>query len=599
MVLLILFGFIAGAATAVSPCVLPVLPIALSAGATGGRRRPLGIVAGLVVSFTFAIVALVYVISALGLPNDLLRGIAIGVLIVFGVVLMVPPLASRVEAWLSGFSGRLGVPKAAGDGFWPGFGLGLSLGILYAPCAGPILAGVITFTASQDFNAGRLAVALAYALGSAGVLYLLMIGGRRLVRPLARRGTALQVATGAVMVLVAVAMVAELDYRFQRDVVRDLPSALVNPAEGLENTDSARKALAEINGLEPHGVGALVREETPLRPAHRKTSAGGPAGPAADLPVYGQAPEFTETEHWFNTPGDRPLTMRGLRGRVVLIDFWTYSCVNCIRTLPYLNAWNERYAKEGLTIVGVHSPEFPFEREADNVEAAIAREGIEYPVVQDNELGTWTAYGNQYWPAEYFVDARGRVRYAHFGEGDYGKKEDVIRELLAEAGEHVGAQRAGAHGLAASAGVTTPETYLGPFRAERFTNPELSPGEHDFDSPALRAPTTVPANEFAYRGNWKIAFESATAEAGAGLDLNFGARRVYLVLGSPGEPRKVRVKLDGRPITPAEAGADVHNGVVNVDAQRLYELVDLPRVEHHLLELEPEAGVTGYAFTFG
>ncbi|HET7443953.1 MAG TPA: cytochrome c biogenesis protein DipZ [Solirubrobacterales bacterium] len=599
MALLILFGFIAGAATAVSPCVLPVLPIALSAGATGGRRRPLGIVAGLVVSFTFAIVALVYVISALGLPNDLLRGIAIGVLLVFGVVLMVPPLAARLEGWLSGVSGRLGVPKAAADGFWPGFGLGLSLGILYAPCAGPILAGVITFTASQDFTAGRLAVALAYALGSAGVLYLLMIGGRRLVRPLARRGAALQVATGAVMVLVAVAMVAELDYRFQSDVVRDLPSALVNPAEGLENTQSAQQALAEINGIEPHGIGALVREESPLTPAHRKASAGGPAGPAADLPVYGQAPEFTDTERWFNTPGDRPLTMRGLRGRVVLIDFWTYSCVNCIRTLPYLNAWNKRYAKEGLTIVGVHSPEFPFEREADNVEAAIAREGIEYPVVQDNELGTWTAYGNQYWPAEYFVDARGRVRYAHFGEGDYAKKEDVIRELLAEAGEHVGAKRAAAHGLAASAGVTTPETYLGPFRAERFTNPELSPGEHDFDSPSLRAPATVPANEFAYRGNWKIAFESATAEAGAGLDLEFGARRVYLVLGSPGEPRKVRVRLDGKPISPAEAGADVHSGVVTVDAQRLYELVELPRVEHHLLELEPEAGVTGYAFTFG
>ena len=597
MVLLILFGFIAGAATAVSPCVLPVLPIALSAGATGGRRRPLGIVAGLTVSFTFAIVALVYVISALGLPNDLLRGIAIGVLIVFGVILMVPPLAARLEAWLSRASGRFGAPRAAGDGFWPGFMLGLSLGILYVPCAGPILAGVITFTASQDFNAGRLAVALAYALGSAGVLYLLMIGGRRLVRPLARRGAALQVATGAVMVLVGLAMVAELDYRFQSDVVRDLPSALVNPAEGLEQTQSAQNALARISGFSSHGVGALVREEAPLAPAkHGRSTA---SGPEADLPVYGKAPEFTDTERWFNTPGDRPLTMEGLRGRVVLVDFWTYSCVNCIRTLPYLNAWNKRYAKGGLTIVGVHSPEFPFEREADNVAAAIDREGIEYPVVQDNQLGTWNAYGNQYWPAEYFIDARGRLRYAHFGEGEYGEKEKVIRELLAEAGDRVGVRKAAAHGIAPSAGVTTPETYLGPFRAERFTNPELSPGLHDFNAKALRAPARVPANEFAYRGNWRIALESATAAAGAGLDLKFGARRVYLVLGSPGHPRRVRVRLDGHPIPAADAGSDVRGGTVTVDSQRLYELVNLPRVGHHLLELEPEAGVTGYAFTFG
>ena len=579
MVLLILFGFLAGAATAVSPCVLPVLPIALSAGATGGRRRPLGIVAGLVVSFSFAVVALVYVISALGLPNDLLRNIAIGVLVVFGVVLMIPPLAARLEAGISGVTSRFGAPRAGGDGFWSGFLLGGSLGIVYLPCAGPILAGVITVTASQSFNAGRLAVAVAYALGSAGVLYLLMVGGRRLVRPLARRGSALQVATGAVMVIVALAMLGEYDLRFQHEVVADLPSFLVDPAEAIENTDSAQAALARIDGVNPHGIGSRASQ--------------------SGLKNYGPAPEFTDTEQWFNTPGDRPLTMNGLRGHVVLIDFWTYSCVNCIRTLPYLNAWNKRYAKDGLTIVGVHTPEFPFEREAGNVAAAIAREGIEYPVVQDNEQGTWNAYGNLYWPAEYFVDANGDVRYAHFGEGDYGKKEAVIRRLLAEAGDRVGAGRADAHGLAPSAGVTTPETYLGPFRAERLTNPELSPGLHDFSSPALRAPARVPPNEFAYRGRWRIALESATAAGGAGLDLAFGARRVYLVLGSPGHPRKVRVRLDGHPIGAADAGADVHGGAVTVDSQRLYELVDLPRVEHHLLELEPEAGVTGYAFTFG
>lgn len=212
MVLLILFGFLAGAATAVSPCVLPVLPVALSAAATGGRRRPLGIVVGLAASFTFAVIALVYLISALGLPNDLIRNLAIGVLIVFGAVLLVPPLADRLEAWLSGLTSRLG-PRSAGtgEGFWPGFLLGGSLGILYVPCAGPILAGVITVTASQSFNAGRLAVALTYGIGSAAVLYLLMVGGRRLVAPLARRGAALQIATGAVMIVVGLAMLGEYD----------------------------------------------------------------------------------------------------------------------------------------------------------------------------------------------------------------------------------------------------------------------------------------------------------------------------------------------------------------------------------------------------
>src|SRR6201999_3042835 len=177
--------------------------------------------------------------------------------------------------------------------------------------------------------------------------------------------------------------------------------------------------------------------------------------PLSDI---GTAPEFVGTEDWFNTPGDKPLTMKGLRGKVVLIDFWTYSCINCIRTLPYLNAWNKRYAKDGLVIVGVHTPEFPFEREASNVEEAIEHEGIEYPVVQDNESGTWNAYGNLYWPAEYFVDAKGEVRYAHFGEGEYGEKEQVIRELLAEAGRTPGKKRADAHGIAAEPTVTTPES---------------------------------------------------------------------------------------------------------------------------------------------
>ncbi|MGN6585941.1 MAG: cytochrome c biogenesis protein DipZ, partial [Solirubrobacterales bacterium] len=490
---------------------------------------------------------------------------------------------ARLEGWISRLVVREGAPTTRGDGFWSGVLVGLSLGLVYAPCAGPILAGVITVSASQSFDAGRLAVALSYGIGSAAGLYFLMLGGRRLIAPLARRGSSFQVAMGAVMVLVALAMLGNYDIRFQNAIASDLPSFLVNPSKSLEETASAQTALADLRGSS-HGLGSELGSGEPEEMPDGRLK----------LPALGKAPEFVGTERWFNTPGDQPLTLRQLRGRVVLVDFWTYSCINCIRTLPYLEAWDARYRKDGLTIVGIHSPEFPFEREAGNVEEAIERNGIRYPVAQDNELQTWEAYANQFWPAEYFIDAHGNVRYVHYGEGEYGEKEKVIRQLLAEAGDRVGRKMSGAHGIEPSAGVTTPETYLGDFRAERFTNSELSPGLHDFT-----APPRVPPNEFAFRGPWRIEFHSATA-AGGSLELNFGARRVYLVLGTTdGQPRRIKVLLDGKPISADAAGTDVHGGTVTVRAQRLYNLVNLPQVGHHILRLEPQAGVMGYAFTFG
>jgi thiol-disulfide isomerase/thioredoxin len=402
---------------------------------------------------------------------------------------------------------------------------------------------------------------------------------------------------GAVMVVVALAMAGNYDVKFQNKIAGSLPSFLVNPTEGLEDTASARTALSDVRGESAHGVGAKATSasEAVKTSAEKRSGAGGSGREATDsgLPVLGTAPEFVGNQQWFNTPGDKPLTLRALRGRVVLVDFWTYSCINCLRTLPYLTAWDRTYRKDGLTIVGVHSPEFPFEKDAGNVEEAIERNGIHYPVAQDNDLATWSAYGTQYWPSEYFIDAQGRVRFAHYGEGEYEEKEQIIRELLAEAGHSVAKHDSGAHGIEASAGVTTPETYLGAARAERFTNPVLSPGTHDFAKAAAPAP-----NEFAYTGRWRITLDSATAKGGS-LDLNFGARRVYLVLGSPGQARRVKVLLDGKPIASAFAGADVRGGAVEVNSQRLYELVDMPKVGHHVLTLEPQAGVTGYAFTFG
>lgn len=533
MVLLALFALIAGAATAVSPCVLPVLPVVLSAGASGGRRRPLGIVTGLALSFTFATVALVYVIDALGLPNDLLRTVAIAVLMLFGVTLLVPAVSARVEAWLTRIApkARRADPDA---GFWSGALVGLSLGLVYAPCAGPILAGVITVSASQSFTAGRLAIAFAYAVGSAVVLYALMLGGRRLTRRLSRQAGRFQVATGAVMVLMAAAMLAHLDTRFQTAIANDLPSVLIDPASKLEKSSSIESALAKVR-----------------RPEH------------ARLAVLGQAPDFHGYQQWFNTPGGRPLSLAQLRGKVVLVDFWTYTCINCIRTLPYLEALDARYRKDGLVIVGVHTPEFPFERDASNVRRAIAQDGIEYPVVQDNQYAIWDSYGNEYWPAEYFVDAKGRVRYTHFGEGDYAKKERVVRALLAEAGRAPRGGMTHPHGLQVTYD-TTPETYLGTER------------------------TPHPPGYLSFIGAWRRDPMDAEAGPGARLRLDFAARRVYLVLGSPDRQRSLDVILDGKPYR--------H---LLIKQQKLYTLADLPRAGHHELLLRPEPGTYGYAFTFG
>src|SRR3954469_24171049 len=566
MVLLGLFAFVAGIGTALSPCVLPVLPIALSAGATGGSRRPLGIVTGLTLSFTFATVALVYVIHALGLPDDLLRKLAIAGLIGFGIALAIPAVGDRIEARLSRVAGGRRARGGEDGGFGSGLLLGASLGLVYAPCAGPILAGVITLSASQTFTAGRLATALAYGIGSAVALYVLMIGGRRLARRLARRSGRLQQGLGVVMVVVGVLMLANVDTRFQNAVANDLPGFLVNPTSGLESSSSVSKALERVRGQDN-------RAKPPMRDSNVLTR-------------LFPAPDLQGTQRWFNTPGGAPLSLAELRRqkRVVLIDFWTYTCINCIRTLPQLKAWDAKYRAAGLTVVGVHTPEFPFEKDAGNVEDAIHQDGLRYPVVQDNDYETWNAYGNQYWPAEYLIGADGYVRYVHFGEGEYGKTENAIRTLLDEAG------KGGLGGMSHARVQTpmelaTPETYLGSMRAERFLNGPIRDGTRRYACPR----GALPHERLAYGGTWTITPEAATAGRRARLGLNFRARRAYLVLGSEGgHARKVKVRLDGRP-----------HGTVTGTRQRLYTLPQAARAGRHQLELRPEAGVRGYAFTFG
>jgi cytochrome c biogenesis protein CcdA/thiol-disulfide isomerase/thioredoxin len=574
VLLLILFALIAGAGTALSPCVLPVLPAVLSAGVTGGRRRPLGVATGLALSFTFATVALVYVIDALGLPDDFARKLAIVVLAVFGITLLVPPLSDRVEALASRMVG--GPQRIRGGGFWGGLLLGASLGFVYAPCAGPILAGVITVSASQPLMADKILVALAYGIGSAAVIYAILLGGRRVTDHLGPLRGRVNYVMGAVMIAVAVVLITDTDIRFETTLAKSAPDFLVNPTKSIEDSSAVEDDLARLRG---HSVQRAVGE--------KEAEAG------SRLPVLAPAPNFTATQRWFNTPGGQALSIPELRGKVVLIDFWTYTCINCLRTLPHVEAWYRKYRGDGLVVVGVHTPEFPFEKEAGNVEQAIASNDLTYPVAQDNDYGTWNAYGNQYWPAKYLIDTRGRVRYVHFGEGEYDTTERAIRSLLAERGDRGLGGETRVRAEQPSAGLTTPESYLGGARADRFVNGPFS-GAHRYALPAA-----LPPDHLAYGGRWRITGDSATALQGAKLKLAFGARRVFLVLGSPQAQLPLQVLLDGEPIPDRLAGADVRGGAATIGAQRLYKLVDLPRVERHVLTLRFSPGISGYAFTFG
>jgi cytochrome c biogenesis protein CcdA/thiol-disulfide isomerase/thioredoxin len=595
MAILLAFAFLAGAGTALSPCVLPVLPALLAAGGVGGRRRPLGIVLGLSITFTVTIVGVAMVVDGVGLGSDPLRDVAIIVLLLFGVVLLVPELQARIEAPLSRLA-RLG-PHTTGDGFASGLLVGGALGFVYTPCASPILAAVISVSAASG---GTILIGLTYALGSALVLLALTLGGRRLFDRVRRagRGPALQRALGTIMILTALAIATNLDVNFDQFVAQHIPD--VNLTASLECSSAVTSRLHQITGHQPkfapaNGSSACGSSATAVHPAARNASQAILLADAERLPTLGAAPEFTETQDWFNTPGNRPYTLASLQGHVVLVDFWTYTCINCIRTLPYLKAWDAAYRNAGLTIVGVESPEFAFERDAANVANAISQFGLRYPVVQDNSLGTWNAYGNQAWPADYLIDAHGQVRYMAVGEGDYAQTETAIRALIAEAGHQVGGM---SHptGLIVPSAQATPETYLGTERAQGWVNPPKA-GLHDYGS---SPPTALELNQFSYSGSWSIAGQPATAVSAAGIDVHFRAKDVYLVLSSAGErPRSVKVLLDGRPISPMDAGADVHGGAVTVRGQRLYTLVSLPRSESHRLSLRFASGVNGYAFTFG
>lgn len=570
MLLLTLFAFVAGAGTALSPCSLPVLPALLSASAVGGRRRPFGIVLGLAVTFSLTIVGLAEVVDGVGLGSGLVRSLAIAALLLFGLALLVPALSARLEAPLARLS-RLG-PADGGSGFVSGLAVGGALGFVHAPCAGPVLAAVIAVSAASG---STVALGLAFSAGTAATLLVIALTGRRLVGRFAgaRGGLRLQRALGVVLVVTALAMVFSVDVRFQQHLATALPAFVVDPTSALERSGAVEHRLADLRG-----TSRFARADA------------GPSGATAGrtdkpLPVLGPAPEFTGITKWLN---GAPVTLAGqvAKGRVTLVDFWTYTCINCLRTMPYLKAWNARYAAKGLTIVGVHAPEFGFEKKTQNVQAAIARLGIAYPVAQDNDMATWDAWGNQYWPADYLVDAKGNVREVHFGEGGYGATEKAIRSLLREAGQTgLATDEAKPAGVVVPSAQTTPETYVGAARATGWVR-RPTVGTRDYG----RHHGALPANAFALSGRWDVTPQSGTARAGARIDVQATAKNAYLVLAPPagGPAGRVDVLLDGAPFK-----------TLRVTSQRLYTLAQLPTVGTHRLTLRLSPGTSAYAFTFG
>lgn len=555
MVVLIGIGFLAGVITAVSPCVLPVLPIILAGSASGGPRRPYAIIAGLVASFTLFTLVAAWLLDQLGLPQDFLRNLAIALLFVVAATLLVPRVGELLERPFLRLARR-----PAGD-LGGGLVLGTSLGLVFVPCAGPVLTAITVISASRQVDAEAVFLTLAYAAGAGLVMLLIAVGGQRAAdrtKAVRRHAPALRAALGAVIAGTALLIVFNVDRRFQTAI----PGYTKALQRHIEENAYAKRRLNRLTGA-GSGVAAAA-EARPQRAA---------------LPDFGPAPDFQGISLWLNTPGGRPLSLAGLRGKVVLVDFWTYSCINCLRALPHLEAWDRTYRRAGLAVVGVHTPEFAFEHVPSNVRHAVASLGVRYPVALDNGYGTWGAYGNRYWPASYLIDRRGHVRYAHFGEGEYDHTERLIRLLLAERAFTLPPTSRVVD--ATPRELVTPESYLGYARLDRFAGAGVVRNRES----SYRLPPALPQNELAYGGRWRVEAERIVAGRGARLQLHFRARNVFLVLGGRG---KVDVLIDG-----------VRRRPVHVAGGRLYTVARFPAVKDARLELRFAPRIRAYAFTFG
>jgi cytochrome c biogenesis protein CcdA/thiol-disulfide isomerase/thioredoxin len=556
MLVLLGIGFVAGVITAVSPCILPVLPIVLAGGASGSGRRPFAIIAGLVVSFTVFTLAAASILSALGLPQDVLRNLAIAMLFVLAASLLLPQVAYWLERPFAFLTRRRG-----GD-LGGGFVLGVSLGLVFVPCAGPVLATITTLSAQHKIGFDTVLLTLAYAVGAAVPMLLIALGGQRVARRMRSQSRNFQRVMGVLIAGAALAIV----FNTAQSLQTALGAYTTSIQKHTEETSSVTKHLDKLRG----GESAIAKAAAKAA----KTS-------KSSLPVLGKAPDFTSIADWLNTPGGKPESLASLRGKVVLVDFWTYSCINCLRTLPHLRAWYAAYHKDGLEIVGVHTPEFAFEHVLSNVRQATHDLHVTWPVALDNSYGTCTAYGNQYWPAEYLIDKAGNVRHYNFGEGDYGGTEQAIRSLLAEGGSSsMPAKLTGVADMTPTE-VVTPESYLGTARLERYVGSKIHPNvptEYTFAK-------SLAQNDLTYAGTWTVGPQRIVAGMGAALRLHYQARYVYIVLGGRGT---VRTLVDGKPAR-----------TLKVNMDRLYTVVSGSSAREGVLELQMSPGVNAYAFTFG
>lgn len=572
MELLIIFAFIAGVITILSPCILPILPVVLSGSLGGGKKRPLGIVAGFILSFTFFTLALTSIVKATGVSPDILRLIAVVVIFVFGLSLLLPITQILLEKLTSRL---LAVsPKAQNkSGFMGGLLIGFSLGLIWAPCVGPILASVITLALTSSVSTAAVFITLAYSLGTAIPMLAIMQGGRQLLQKvpwLLNNSAQIQKGFGVVMMLTAAAIYFNLDRQFQTAILTAFPQYGAG-LTSIENNSLVQTQLDNLRGGEQRKqVNGLQSREQGI-----------------------VAPNFEGGGEWINS---EPLTLESLKGKVVLVDFWTYSCINCIRTFPHLRGWYNTYKDDNFVIIGVHAPEFEFEKSKANVQKAVTDFKLEYPIVQDNDFTIWHKYKNRFWPAHYLIDAEGKIRYTHFGEGKYEETEAAIRILLQEAGQTVTDENSVVMDETPRNKVS-PETYLGLSRLERFAS---TPSPTNVGKQTFKLNESIPTNSFGFGGSWTVDQDYSMAEKGSTLETQFKGKKVFLVI-TPATPEDViTVSIDGKPLSTG-AGNDVENSQIKVTEPRLYELYNSPdNAQDRRLKLEfLTPGTQVFAFTFG
>lgn len=564
MIFLLFFAFLAGLVTALSPCILPVLPLLLSAGIGNNYHRPLGIIIGLIFSLTFFTLTLTTIVRKTGISPDTLRYISIGLIILFGLTMIVPALEKfflRLASPLARLGNR--IENSANQGY-AGFGsgvlAGIALGLIWAPCAGPILATITTLVATQSITLSAVIVTLAYSIGTALPMFLIMYGGNKIrlsMSSLTPYTESIRKIFGVMMIFAALAIAFHLDIVVQQSALRYVPTITVEDNE-------------------------LVKKE--LEVLQNKTD-------NSQLVVGDQAPDFIGIADWINSPR---LTLEQLKGNVILVDFWTYSCINCVRTLPYLKKWYATYKDKGFVIVGIHTPEFEFEKSFDNVKDATKRFGLEYPIALDNAYSTWQNYNNRYWPAHYIIDQKGIIRYIHFGEGHYEDTENTIRSLLGLSPVEQKPTREITNSLMQQ----TPETYLGYKRAQKYAAEIVLLAEQ---TSAYDYSHALARDEVGLKGDWFIGPDSITAKSNACmLAIHFVAQQVYLVMSAE-QPNLITVLLDGQPVQPSFYTKDMDSsGNILVKESRMYEMLNLKNSSaSHVLTLQVPDGVSLYAFTFG